>query len=37
MVDNLYIEEEIEDLCLERNSDEADVAIKDLLEKNSNL
>lgn len=37
MNDNLYIEERIEDIYLERNSDEADEAIKDILEKNSNL
>lgn len=37
MDENLYIEERIKDLCLERNSDEAHVAIKGLLEKNSNL
>jgi uncharacterized protein YdcH (DUF465 family) len=37
MNDNLYIEERIEDICPERNSNEVDDAIKDLLENNSNL
>ena len=37
MDDNLYIKEKIEDLCPERNSDEADVTINDLLENNFNL
>lgn len=34
---NLYIEERIEVLCHERNSDEGDAAIKDLLEKYHNF
>ena len=37
MNDNLYTEERIEDICLERNSYEADEEIKDLLEKNYSL
>ena len=37
MNDNLYIEKRIENIYLERNSDEADEETKDLLEKNSNL
>ena len=37
MNDNLYTKERIEDICLERNLDEADEVMKDLLEKNSNL
>lgn len=37
MNDSLYTEERIEDICLERNLDEANAEIKDLLEKNSNL
>ena len=35
--DNIYNEQRIEDVYLERNLDEVDEAIKDLLEKNSNL
>ena len=34
MDENLYIEERIEDLCLERNLDKVDATIKDLFEKN---
>ena len=37
MNDNLYTEERIVDIYLERDSDEVDEAIKDLLKKNSNL
>ena len=37
MNDNLYTEEKIEDICPERNLDEAKEEIKDLLGKNSNL
>ena len=37
MNDNLYIKEIIEDIYPERNSDEANKEIKDLLEKNCNL
>ena len=37
MNENLYTEERIEDIYPETNSDEVDEAIKDLLEKNSNL
>ena len=37
MNDQLYIEERIEDIYLESNSDEANEIIKQLLEKNSTL
>ena len=37
MNDNLYTEEIIEDIYPERNSDEVDEAIKNLLEKNCNI
>ena len=37
MNDQLYIEERIEDIYLESNSDETDKVIKELLEKNSTL
>ena len=37
MNDNLWTKERIEDIFLERNSDEADKVLKDLLEKNFNL
>ena len=34
MNDNVYIEERIEDICRERSSEKADVAIEDLLGRN---
>ena len=37
MNDNIYTEERFEDICPERNSDEVDEAIKDLLRNNTNL
>ena len=37
MNDELYVEERIEDICLERNLDEANEAITELLERNSTL
>ena len=37
MNENIYTEERIEDIYIERKSDEADEEIKDLLENNSNL
>ena len=37
MNENLYTEEIIEDICPKRNSDKDDEAIKDFLERNSNL
>ena len=37
MNDNLYTEERIEDIYPERNLDEANEVIKDMLEKNSTL
>ena len=37
MNDQLYVEERIEDICLEGNSNEANEEIKELLEKNGIL
>ena len=37
MNDQLYVEERIEDIYLERNLDEANEAIKELLEENNTL